>query len=167
MSCPVCDNTTSSNKTFCTPECAKLFRDSVRESYVESVKKNPFEKGPFFKGPFQKNDTVLNKPSYQDLLKQNQEKVAGLTVTNKCNNDTCHNQTTGNYLYCYPCSKDFNDNKEESVDDGKCKKCKVNDRNGTHPICNECFQKRSSEPKVVKPKSTKYDKKLKKAHIEV
>ena len=148
MNCPVCQNiVTQQNKTYCSWQCAKLFSAAVRESYVdtmpqqrtyENVRRQPYQPKT------DSNPLGFAKTSYQDLLKQNQEQLASLTVTNKCKNNVCQNQTDGNNLYC---------NTHLEADDGKCKKCNINDRNMPHPICSECHKMMKDKPKDNKQKS--------------
>jgi hypothetical protein len=171
MPCPVCkQNVTNPNHTYCSASCAELLLAAVRESYkpreraviqqrTEYVPKQHNPLG-FMKPSYQQNvpsDTnQIIKPSYQELLKQNQEKIASLTVSNKCKNEKCPEQTTDNNLYCDKCSDT----------DPKCKKCGTNDRNMTHPIftsCHKDMKEKPKEKKVIKndkkeKKVSKYDK---------
>lgn len=139
MSCPFCQKQTPQGRTFCSSQCAKIVLAAIREAGQDSI-------------------VTIKKMSYKDLLDQSQSQ-SHQSVSNKCKTDACPNQTTGNYLYCGKCSSD---SKEDSLDDGKCKKCKVNDRNGAHPICKGCFEAMPSKNKEVKEKKvSKYDKKKK------
>jgi hypothetical protein len=164
MSCFLCQNPTPSNQHFCSLQCARIVLAAVKEAnpevkQISTFNRTPYTKPQFERQPFQRQQYItpaisssqpINiRPSYQDLLKQNQESVANDTVTNKCKNDKCPNQTSGNDLYCTTC---------DDSSDTKCKKCGVNDRNQPHPICTECHKLMKDKPKDKKDKS-KYDKK--------
>jgi hypothetical protein len=177
MSCPVCQNATQSNKTYCSAVCARLFLSAVKEaneSHPPQYTKPSFQK-PSFQKPYVRSEPVgytrnknyemnveekstftssINRTPYQELLKQNQESVANESVSNKCKNERCPNQTVGNDLYCTSC---------DNSDDTKCKKCGVNDRNVPHPICTECHTAMKNKPKEkvdkTKKDKSKYNKK--------
>ena len=149
MNCPVCPNViTQQNKTYCSPQCAKLFLSAVREAYGNTMPHQQYQQPQqrtytnVQRQPYQprtdSNPLGFAKTSYQDLLKQNQEQLASMTITNKCKNSSCQNQTDGNNLYC---------NTHLEADDGKCKKCNVNDRNMPHPICSDCHKMMKDKPK--------------------
>ena len=128
--------------------------------------KAPYMKAPYEKAPYEKTlyhnhphddkpqyalpttQPFNNKPSYQDLLKQNQDSVVNTTVTNKCMTDPCQKQTSGNDLYCSDCD----------MSNTKCKKCGVNDRNMPHPICTDCHKIMKDKPREKKEQPNKKDK---------
>ena len=166
MSCPVCQSPINPqlrmNKTYCSSICARLFLSAVKEANENNMNtKNNFKQPPYQPPIYQpqpEEKKFINKPSYQELLKQSQEKALSSIVTNKCTNEKCTNQISGNELYCEGCSEN----------DTKCKKCGLNERNQPHPICTDCHKQMKEKPahdraqnKEKKEKSSKYDKKKK------
>lgn len=152
MSCPFCQNPTPPGKIYCSSHCARLVLSAVKEANPEVKNMSTFNRTPYTKPQYDKPTYAqpsYNKPSYQDLLKQNQESVAIDNVTNKCMTEMCQKQISGNELYCSDCD----------MNNTKCKKCGVNDRNMPHPICTDCHKTMKEKPhKEKKEKPSKYDK---------
>jgi hypothetical protein len=157
MSCPVCQKNTSNNNVFCSPNCARLFVSVNAKLFIaalgeanydaNAVPRNevPRNEVPRYEVPRNEVPRREVRQSYQDLLKQRQAAKSAISQE----------------------SSQEKSQEDSEVDDGKCKKCKINPRNDGHPICTDCYKAMKDKPvqekKVVhvKKDKSKYNKKAK------
>ena len=153
MSCPVCQNATQSNKTYCSAICARLFLSAVKEAndsyhqYVKSSFQNPSFQNPSFQKPtFQKPYTRPDPVAYT------KNKNYEMNVDEKSSTREQSNGNISSAVNRTPYQELLKQNQESVANESVSNKCKnqkcPNQTVGNDLYCNVCDD--SSDTKCKK-----------------